>query len=104
EPEALGGARREVLEEDVGPRRELLEDRARLGPFHVERQAFLGTIGPDEMRGLAVHRVIVGARSIAAAWPLDLDHPGPELGELPRRERAGDHLLQCNDRDAVERP
>ena len=32
---------------------------------------------------------------------LDLDHPGAEIGELPRRERRRDRLLDRDDGDAV---
>jgi len=34
--------------------------------LQVERQAFLGAIGPDEMRGLAAYALVVPAREIAS--------------------------------------
>src|SRR5262249_23635419 len=70
----------------------------------VERQAFLGAVGPYEVRRQSLDRAVVAASGVAAAGPLDLDDPGPELGELPRGERAGDDLLERDDGDSVQRP
>ena len=102
--EPVRGARREVLHEHVGALEQTREDRPRLPVLHVERQAFLGAIDPDEMRGQALDRMVVVARRVAAVGPLDLDHARAELGELARAERPGDDLLECDDRDSVERP
>ena len=79
----------------ISPRRRML---------HVERQAFLGAVGPDEMRGQALHRAVVAARGVADAGALDLDHARAELGELARGERPGDDLLERDYGDAFERP
>src|SRR5699024_8429944 len=66
----------------------------------VQRQAFLGAIGPDEVRGQAVDALIVGAREIADAGALDLDHAGALVGELTGTKRCRDRLFQRNDGDA----
>src|SRR5207247_8599955 len=68
----------------------------------VQRKAFLGAVGPDEVRRQALDRAIVAARSIATARTLDLDDPCAELGELTRCERAGDDLFERDDGDAVK--
>src|SRR5581483_11316959 len=71
--------------------------------LHVERQAFLGAVGPHEMRGETLHAVVVGAREIAHAGTLDLDHARTEVGELARAERRRDRVLERDDGDAFER-
>src|SRR3569832_1367840 len=70
--------------------------------LQVERQAFLRAIGPHEMRGLAAHAIVVGAREVAHAGALDLDHARAEIGQLPRAERRGDRMLQRDDGNAVQ--
>src|SRR6185437_9949338 len=42
------------------------------------------------------------AREVPAG-PLDLDHPRPQVGELPGRERRGDRLLERDDGDPLKR-
>jgi hypothetical protein len=37
------------------------------------------------------------------AGPLDLDDARTEVGKLPRAERRGDRMLECDDGDAIER-
>src|SRR3970282_2021776 len=71
---------------------------------HVQGEAFLGAVGPDEMRGQALHRAVHRARLIAHAGALDLDDARAELGELARADRAGNPLPQRHYRDAVQRP
>ena len=73
------------------------------GMLHVEREAFLGAVGPDEVRREAAHALVVAAREIAHAGPLDLDDARAEVGELARRERRGDRVLERDDGDAFER-
>jgi len=53
------------------------------------------------MRGLSEHRGVVAASEIAFAGALDLDHAGPEIGQLPCRKRRGDGLLDRDDGDAL---
>ena len=69
----------------------------------VERQAFLGAVGPDEVRGEAAHARVVAAGEVADAGTLDLDDAGAEVGELARRERRGDRVLERDDGESLER-
>jgi hypothetical protein len=98
------GAGRQVLYDDVGVvDDQSLQDRARFRMLDVEGQALLRAIGPDEMRGEAAHPFVVGACEIADARTFYLDDPRPEIGELSRRERPGDGVLESDDGDAGER-
>ena len=47
-------------------------------------------------------RRVVVPREVAAVRALDLDDAGAEIGELPRRERRGNGLLQGDDGDVGE--
>ena len=76
---------------------------ARLGMLDVERQALLRAIRPHEVGGEAAHALVVATREVAHAWPLDLDDARPEVGELPRRERCSDCVLERDDGDAGQR-
>ena len=97
-------AGREVLHDDVGlVDDEALEDRLRFRMLDVEREAFLRAVGPDEVRREAADALVVGAREVADAGSLDLDHARAEVGELARRERRGDRVLERDDGDAGER-
>jgi hypothetical protein len=75
----------------------------RLRMLDVEREALLRAIGPDEMRRETVDALVVAAREIADAGPLDLDHPRAEIGELARGERRGDRVLERDDGDSFQR-
>ena len=79
-----------------------VEDVLRPRVLDVERQAFLGAVEPDEVRGHALDRLVVVAREIADLGPLDLDHARAEVGEVARGERRRHRLLQRDDRDAIE--
>src|SRR6185503_6020035 len=80
-----------------------LEDRLPLLVLDVERQALLRPVGPDEVRREAHDTLVVRAREIAHAGPLDLDDARTEVGKLPRAERRGDRMLERDDGDAIER-
>ncbi len=54
------------------------------------------------MRGLAGHALVVGAREVAHARPLDLDHACAVVGELAGAERRRDRVFERDDGDAVE--
>ena len=49
------------------------------------------------------HGVVVVAREVTALGPLDLDHPGAEVGEVAGGQWHGDRLLDGNDRQSFER-
>ena len=52
---------------------------------------------------MAAHALVVGAREVAAARALDLDHARAEVGELARAERRRDRVFQRDDGDAIQR-
>ena len=98
------GARREILHQHIGACDEFRQNGARLRILHIERDAFLGSVGPHEVRSQPFDPVIVVTRKIPAPGALDLDHAGTEIGQLARAKRRGDGVFDGNDRDAVERP
>ena len=103
-PEARRGAGCEVLHDDVGLlAHQRFEYRLRFRVLHIQREAFLRAVGPDEMRREAAHALVVAAREVAHAGPLDLDHPRAEIRKLPRGERRGDRVLEGDDGDAAQR-
>ena len=104
EPEPFDSARREVVQEDVRLLHQPGEDLLRLRVLHVQSQAFLRAVDPDEVRGEPFHRGVVRPCRVAAGRPLDLDDARAELGELAGGERSGDDLLERNHGDAFQRP
>ena len=101
EPRRRAG--RQVLHDDVGLLHDqALEDPGRLGMLHVEREAFLGAVGPDEVRRQAAHALVVAAGEVARAGALDLDDAGAEVGQLAGGEGRRDRVLQRDDGDAFE--
>lgn len=102
EPEPFGDTGREVLHEHVGAVEQRRHDRLRGVALEVEGDALLGAVEPDEVAGLAVHGLVVGAGEVAAARPLDLEHARPEVGQVPGGQRRGDGLFAGHDGDAVE--
>jgi hypothetical protein len=104
QPEAFGRAGRQVLHEHVGPGQQRGHDRAAVVALHVELDRLLAPVQPDEVAGLAEHRRVVAAGEVAGPGPLDLDHPGAQVSQLPGRERCRDRLLQRHDQQAVQRP
>ncbi|MNN15190.1 hypothetical protein D3C81_1282900 [compost metagenome] len=99
---ARGGARREVLHQHVGLAEQLFQHGLRGVLLEVQAQAFLGTVGPDEMRGHATHALVIATGEVADAGALDLDHPRAEVGELAGAERRGDGVFEADHGDAVE--
>ena len=67
----------------------------------VQRQAFLGAVGPDEVRGQAAHALVVAAREVAHAGALDLDDARAQVGQLARGEGRGDGVFERDDGDAL---
>ena len=79
-----------------------LEHLGGFGMLHVEREAFLGAVGPDEVRREALHAGVVAAREVAGAGAFDLDDPGAEVGQLARRERRGNGVFERDDSESLE--
>jgi hypothetical protein len=103
EPEAVGGARGQVLDEHVGGVDEPAEEVAVTGFLDVELDALLAPVEPDEVAGLAERGPVVAAGKVTAAGPFDLDDPRAEVGELTGGERGGHGLLEGDDSETVER-
>lgn len=100
--EAVGGARGQVLHEDVGAGEEFLQDLPALGRLEVEADRLLGAVEPDEVTGLAVDSRVVPPGEVAAAGALDLDHPRAQVGQLPGRVRRRHRLLDADHRHTGE--
>ena len=77
-----------------------MQDGLRLRVLDVERQALFAAVRPDEMRRESAHALVVAAREVAHAGTLDFDDARAEIGELARRERCGDRVLERDDGDA----
>ena len=99
---ARGGARCQVLYQHVGTGQQAAEHLHRIVLLEVEGQAFLGAVGPDEMRGQAADPLVVATGKVTAAGAFDLDHPCAEVGELAGAERRGDGVLQADHGDAIQ--
>src|SRR5262249_13709064 len=82
---------------------QFFQDGFCLGILYIQRQAFLGSVHPDEMRGLSLYRGVVAARRVAASRALDLDDARAQFGELTRAERPGDDLLEADHGNSLER-
>src|SRR5262249_47344467 len=50
----------------------------------------------------AANRSVISASKVAAVRSFDLNHTRAEIGELSRRERYGDRLLQSDDKNSAE--
>ena len=102
EPEAGCGARREVLDEDVGAGDHGLDKRAVGLVLQVHPAAFLAAVDPDEIGRLPLDEVVVAAGEIAVL-ALELHHPRAGVGEPGACKGSGDRLLHRDDKDPVER-
>src|SRR6266550_8371765 len=70
--------------------------------LHVERQALLRAVGPDEVRRESTHALVVAPSEIAASRSLDLDDASAEIGELTGAERTRNCVLQRDNGDPFE--
>ena len=102
EAHAGDGARREVLHEHVGTRDHAQEEGAVPRVLQIERDRFLGAVGPSEMARQPPRPRIVAPREIARSRPLHLDDPRALIRQQPRAIGRGDRLLQGNDEQAVQ--
>jgi hypothetical protein len=101
--EAVGGTRREVLHEHVRAGQQFVEHLSVAGVLEVQRDGLLVAVEPDEVAGQAVDGGVVGAGEVAGARPLDLDHPGAEVGEVTGGQWHGHRLFQGEDGDSSQR-
>ena len=101
ESEALDGAGRKVLNEDVGlsnKRPQRCDSRLAL---EVEHDALFVAVDPHEVARLTVHGRVVRTGKITGV-AFDFDDASAEVAELTGRERRGHGLLETDDGDAVE--
>ena len=100
EPESVGDARQEVLDEDVHAPGELEHEPGALGVLQVDRDPPLVPVDGGERGAHAV--AAPGAQVVAAAGPLDLHDVGAEVGHERRAIRPGDDAREIEDADTVE--
>ena len=100
--DAVGPARRVVLEEDVAPLDQPLDRGPARRVLDVERDAPLAAVHPDEAAREAGRDRVPRARDVAPVGPLDLDHLRPEVEQEPRGERPGEAVLEGEDAGARE--
>ena len=93
----LERARPEVLDHDVGGRRELAEHVLALGRAQVERHALAAAPFDRPEQRVAVDEGADLAHEVAAARLFDLDDFGALLAEESRAERRGDPGSQIED-------
>jgi len=104
--ESLSGqrARAEVFDEHVALRDETIEDRATVRMFEVERDALLVPVDAHEIGALALDKRRAPRPGIVApAGPLDLDDPGPHVGQLHRAIGTRQHPGEVDHGDASQR-
>ncbi len=99
EPEPVGGARREVLDEDVGAFQEPVQDLPAPRVLQIQGEGLLGPVQPHEVAGLPVHGPVVAAGEVAVARAFHLDDARPEVGELPGGVGRSHRLLETDHRD-----
>ena len=111
--EAVSGQRAGpvVLDQHVGPRRQLAGDGRPLGRRQVEGERALAPVGGQVIGGLGGvgPRFVLqegrppGAGVVAPARPFHLDHRGAQIGEDLAAPRPGEDAREIEDDDAVER-
>ncbi len=102
--EAGRGARRQVLDHDIGLfGDQALQDGPGFRVLDVERQAFLGAVGPDEMGCQTIDPLVIAAGEVSDTGPFHLDDAGTQIGKLARGEGSGDGVFECDDRCSSQR-
>ncbi len=96
----------EVLDDDVGLRRDPVEDFLRLRALQVDGERALVAVPGEEIRALrAADPAVVeghGAEQVALPRPLDLDDVRPHVGKELRRERPLQEVAEIEDGDVGE--
>ncbi len=78
-----GGARREVLNEDVRGGDQLVEHAATGGHREVQGDGLLVAVDPDEVTAHAPDLRVVGPSEVTVSDALDLDDAGTHVGQVP---------------------
>src|SRR5262249_54834866 len=103
EAQSLHGARPEILQHDVGPGDEPVENGLALRRLQVQREALLAAVHRHEVRGLAARERWPAARVVALAGLLDLEDLGAHVAQRHRAEWPREHAGEVDDADAGER-
>ena len=105
QPEPGDRGRGKIADPHVGTADERVQRFPSAGRLQVQHHRLLGPVEPDEPAGHAVTGgVVVVPGEVAPAGALDLDHPRPEVGELPGGERRGHRLFQRHHQYSVQWP
>lgn len=102
-PEPPSCSRAEILHKDIGALEQRRKNLFALIGFHIKRQRFFGSVKPDEIARIAMHRLVIAAGEVAAVGSFDLDDASPQIGELARRIGRGDRLFETHDGDSMKR-
>ncbi|KAF1051459.1 MAG: hypothetical protein GAK34_01516 [Delftia tsuruhatensis] len=104
QPQLLGAADLEVLDDHVAVGRQLACDAQALFGLQVQRDRALVAVGAVEVGGVALaHAHAPVARVVAAARVLDLDDLGTQVGQRHGTHGAGQHARKIQDAHAVQR-
>src|SRR6266566_14775 len=103
EPELCQRAGSIVLDEHVGGFDQLVHHRKPALVLEIDTKAALAHVLLQEIAGLSLLEMAVGAASIAALRSFDLDDIGTHRREAARRMRAGQEMAVVDDPDAGER-
>ena len=100
EPELVGDAREEVLDDDIGAPGQLEDQLAALGLLEIDRDAALTAVDRRERR--AHPAAAPGTQVVAAAGPLYLHDVGAQVGHERRAIGTRDHAREIEDADSVQ--
>ena len=90
------------MHQHIGLAQQGLEGGQRTGLFEVQRQAFLGAVGPDKVRGQAFDPAVVGAGEVTRAGALHFDDARAQVSELASTKRRRNGMFQGNNGNAVK--
>src|SRR5205807_8926235 len=103
EAETLGDAPGVVGDQDVRPAQQAVEDRRRLGPPELDREAALAPVVAGEVEAVAALQARPAAAAALPLRRLDLDHVGAMVAEDHGAVRAGDVVADVEDVRAGQR-
>src|SRR5579862_2471143 len=105
QPHAIERARREILYQHIAMLHQASENFLALGVLAIDRNRALRAVQHGEIKAvLSLHIAKLGARNVAHAGALDLDHVGPHVGEKLCAGRTRLHVREIQDLHALERP
>ena len=103
EAESIQRTGDEVLHQHIGTGDERFERGMALGGLHVQLDALLATVQPQEpTRQTRSHRVVIVTREVPVADTLDFNHPRTGIGEMTRRQRSCNSLFERHHHQAIQ--